>query len=144
MFQTYKRGFALPSALFLMVFLAMLGISILAINNYNQKSTIADMLETKAFLAAKLGVEYGSYQAIKNGICLGASQTVNITDSYFIGFKTSYTCQSRTSDEAGISSTYYTITSFGCNTTGASCPDGIGRPSTEEYVEKSITVIVSN
>jgi MSHA biogenesis protein MshP len=144
MFLIHKnKGFALPSAIFLLVVLSLLAVALLAINSYSQKSSIADVLDTKAYLAAKLGSEYGSYQAIKNNSCSSTAQTVNITDSYFTGFKASYICETVSNDEAGVTQTYYKITAYGCNTSNTSCPDGTGKPSNEDYVEKSITMVVS-
>jgi len=68
MFQTHKNGFALPSAIFILVVLSALSAAIMTVNRYTQKSTIADVLETKSYLAAKAGVEYGSFQALRNTV----------------------------------------------------------------------------
>jgi MSHA biogenesis protein MshP len=141
MFQIHKRGFALPAAIFLLVTLSILAVALLKINVYTSKSSTMDILENKAYLAAKVGVEYAAYQAIKNDVCSAVSQTVNIGEQFFDGFKTSYSCQRRVVDEANVSQTYFTITSYGCNTTGASCPEAAGKPTTQDYAEKSISAV---
>ncbi len=143
MLKTSNKGFALPSAIFLLVILSLLSVALFAINGYNQKSIIYDVSDTKAYFAAKAGLEYGSYIAVKTGTCSSTAQTVDLSTSYFLGFKATYSCIQTTSDEAGVNQTYYTITSVGCNTSATSCPEGTGRPSNEDYVEKSMTTIVA-
>lgn len=145
MFQIFKKnkGFALPTAIFILVVLSLLGTTLLSINSYNQKSGNLNLLETKAYFAAKTGAEYGVYQAVKNNICLNGYQTIDLSGNYFIGFKSSYNCVETSVDEAGIVQKYYKINSNGCNTLNLSCPDGSGNPSREDYVEKSITIIAS-
>jgi len=144
MLGIYKtRGFALPTAIFLLVILSIFAVGLLALNAYSQKSTINDVLDVKASFVAKTGIDYGAYLAVKNGACPTTAQTVNINEDYLKGFKFTYTCIQKTANEAGINQIYYTITSFGCNTTGTSCPDNAGRPSREDYVEKSLTTIVA-
>lgn len=120
-----------------------MAIGVFAINGYSQKSLAFDVSDTKAYFAAKAGLEYGSYMASKMNSCSSTPQTINLSSSYFIGFKATYSCVEKTSDEAGVSQTYYTITSFGCNTSGTNCPEGAGRPSSEDYVEKSMVSVVA-
>ena len=134
-----NKGFALPSAIFLLVIIAMLTAGLLFMNKFFQKNSALDTLDTKAYLAAKAGLEYGLYQANKSSICLAGGQTISVSGAFFQGFKVTYTCTSQTSDEAGLILTYYRITAVGCNTAGASCPDLTAKPNNEDYVEKSIT-----
>lgn len=138
-----NKGFALPSALFLLVILTMLGAGLFLMNGYFQKNSIYDTLDAKAYLSAKAGLEYGLYQANKNATCNNVSQTISMTDPYFQGFKFTYTCNASTSDEAGNIVTYYTVSSVGCYTTGAQCPDSSTKPSTEDYAEKSLTATLA-
>jgi MSHA biogenesis protein MshP len=143
MLKTFEKGFALPSAIFLLVILSLMSIAVFAINGYNQKAIIYDVSDTKAYFAAKAGLEYGSYMAIKSGTCSSTAQTVDLSTNYFKGFKATYSCVANNVDEAGVLQTYYTITSVGCNSSGTSCPESAGRPSSEDYVEKSMTTIIS-
>lgn len=143
MLKISKNGFALPSAIFLLVILSLMAVGMFAITGYSQKAVVFDILDTKAYFAAKAGVDYGSYMASKVSTCSTTPQTVNLTGSYFVGFKATYTCTQRTVDEAGVTQTYYTITSFGCNGSAANCPDAGGRPGSEDYVEKSMISIVA-
>lgn len=137
------KGFALPSAIFLLVILSVLAVGLLAMNAYSQKSTISDVLDLKASFVAKAGLDYGVYFATRNGNCPTTAQTININEEHLTGFKFTYSCSQKIENEAGIEQVYYTITSFGCNTTGTNCPDNSGRPTREDYVEKSLTTIVA-
>lgn len=137
-----NKGFALPVAIFLLVIIALFVVSAFLINRFTQKNSIMDTLDTKAYLAAKAGLEYGLYQANKNSICLSSVQTILLPGNYLAGFKSSYTCTSQTSDENGTINTFYTINANGCNTTSSSCPAAIGKPTNEDYVEKSLTSIL--
>ena len=143
MFRIHNKGFALPSAMFLLVILASLAIGLFAVIGYSQKAVIDDVLDVKATMASKAVLDYGIYQVTKNGICSSANQTISFTENYFVGFKVTYSCNSVSADEAGITTNYYTITANACNTVGASCPEAIGKPTTENYVEKSLTALVS-
>lgn len=144
MLEIFKqKGFALPSSIFLLVILAMLSTALLAVSVYSQKSTIYDVLDTKAYFIAKAGVEYGAYLASKNGACSSTPQTVSVSEQHLEGFKFTITCTERTVNEAGLNQTYYTITSYGCNSNGSNCPDTGGRPGSETYVEKSLVVVIA-
>lgn len=146
MYQTVKiKGFALPSAIFLLVVLAMLVVGLLALNNFFGKNSTLDTLDTKAYLAAKAGLEYGLYQANKNSSCSSTGQTINLSGAFFQGFRATYTCTSQTSNEAGTTTTYYRVTSVGCNTTSATatCPETTTKPSSEDYVEKSLSATLA-
>lgn len=141
--STKKKGFALPSAIFLLVMLSILGVGLLTFNSYSQKTMINDVLEAKANSVAKAGLDYGAYLASNSGICPTTAQTITLNESYLVGFKFTYSCSQNIANEAGIDQTYYVITSYGCNTTNANCPDNSGRPNQEDYVEKSLTLITS-
>jgi MSHA biogenesis protein MshP len=143
MLKTFEKGFALPSAIFLLVILSLMSIAVFAINGYSQKASIYDVSDTKAYFAAKAGLEYGSYIAAKTGSCSSTAQTVDLSATYFKGFKATYSCVANNVDEAGVVQTYYTITSSGCNSSNISCPESSGRPLSEDYVEKSMTTIIA-
>jgi MSHA biogenesis protein MshP len=144
MFQIIKsKGFALPSAIFLLVVLSLMSVGLLLINSFLQKNSTLDILDTKAYLAAKAGLEYGLYQANKSSVCLSSGQTINLSGSFFQGFKATYSCSSQTSNEAGNVLTYYTITSNGCNTSSSSCPELTTKPNNEDYVEKSLLATIA-
>ena len=145
MCQIVKRnkGFALPSAIFLLVVIGIMTVGLLMMNKFYQKNSGLDTLDIKAYQAAKYGLEYGLYQANKASTCLASGQTIAVAGVFFQGFKVTYTCTSQTSNEAGTIVTYYKITAVGCNTAGASCPEAGTKPASEDYVEKSLSAVLA-
>ncbi len=69
-----QRGFAMVSAIFLMVVLALLGGLMLSLSNSQQISSVRDLLGTRAYYAARAGIEWGAYQALRaSGSCSPAA-----------------------------------------------------------------------
>lgn len=56
------RGFSLVSAIFLLVILAALGVFMLSISTMQQTTSTQDLQGSKAYQAAKAGIEWGAYQ----------------------------------------------------------------------------------
>lgn len=141
---TKQKGFALPTTIFLLVVLSILAVALITVNIYSQKTIINDSLESKATFVAKAGIDYGAFLASKNDNCPSTPQTITLNEMYLDSFKFTYTCERNIVNEAGISKTYYSITSYACNSVNDKCPDNAGRPSREDYVEKSLTLVTSN
>ena len=57
-----SRGFALVSAIFLLVVLAALGAFIAVVSTTQQIGSALDLQGAKAYQAARAGIEWGSYQ----------------------------------------------------------------------------------
>lgn len=139
-----QKGFLLPMAIFLIVIITILGLALLKMNQFSNQESNFSILQNKAYFAAKAGLDYGLYQALDNGVCLSSNNTINIPGSYFLGFKATYTCQSLAQNEAGTTHTYYQVTSVGCNSTNNQCPNPSGQPTTEDYVQRSLTSMATN
>jgi MSHA biogenesis protein MshP len=56
------KGFALVSAIFLLVVIAALGVFAVTISTTQQQSSAMDALGSRAYQAAKAGIEWGIYQ----------------------------------------------------------------------------------
>ena len=66
-----QRGFTLVSAIFLLVVLTSLGAAMVTIFTGQQMGFAADLQGTRAYLAARAGIEWGMYQVnISNGFAL--------------------------------------------------------------------------
>ena len=61
-----QSGFLLVTAIFLLVILAALGAFILTISGTQQTSSALDVQGTRAYQAARSGIEWGSYQLLIN------------------------------------------------------------------------------
>ena len=60
-------GFALPSAIFLIVVLAALGAIAVTVSGLQHTSSARDVMGTKAYQAARSGIEWGAYKVLQQG-----------------------------------------------------------------------------
>jgi MSHA biogenesis protein MshP len=126
------RGFALVSAIFLLVVLALLGGMMLTMSNSQQISAVRDTLGTRAYFAARAGLEWGSYQVLQNNSCSASTALPNAVTA--TGFSVQVSCNaSGPYDEAGTPLTVYQITSTA--TTGT-----LGR---HDHAERQLQAVLS-
>jgi MSHA biogenesis protein MshP len=127
-----QRGFAMVSAIFLMVVLALLGGLMLSLSNSQQISGVRDLLGTRAYYAARAGIEWGAYQALRNNSCSPASPLPNAVAA--TGFAVQVVCvASGPYDEAGVSVTLYQITATA----------SAGTPGAHDFAERQLQAVVS-
>jgi MSHA biogenesis protein MshP len=106
-----QHGFALISAVFLVVVLALLGAMIVSLSTTQHVSSARDLLGSRAYFAARAGIEWGSYQVLQSGGCAASSTLPALTGSA-TGFTVIVDCTaSGPFDEAGSSVRVYRITS---------------------------------
>jgi MSHA biogenesis protein MshP len=72
------KGFVLISAIFLLVVIAALGLFALTVSNTQQQNSVMDALGSRAYQAAKTGIEWGSYQITKGGGTCAASSSLTM------------------------------------------------------------------
>lgn len=60
--RSHERGFSLISAIFLLVVIAALGTFAVTLSTIQQESAALDALGSRAYQAARAGVEWGTYQ----------------------------------------------------------------------------------
>ncbi len=140
-----RRGFALPTAIFLMVILALLGAFIVRINSIQTGSLALDVLGTGAYQAARAGTEWGAYQTLRvigpsPAVCFGATN-LTYAGTSLAPFTATVTCARSTPDELGVIQTIDQITVTACNQpTGGACPNAA--PTLANYTERRITITV--
>lgn len=109
------RGFALPSAIFLLVILSMLGAFMLTFFSQQQSSSVQDLQGSRAYRAAQLGMEWMAARLCGAAPCavpLGACPApLNILDTAPNGFTVTVTCNAPTYNEAGTVRTIFWVTS---------------------------------
>lgn len=131
-----QNGFAIVGVFFLLVVLA----SIIAVSFYyvrlGNKTVSQGIFNEQAYNAAKMGLEYGLYQALQNNVCNSSAQTIAFNGD----FKSTYTCNQSSANENGKVLTFYEITSIGCNTTATDCSN-TSAPPIENYAERSLRAI---
>ncbi|MBL0730365.1 hypothetical protein [Piscinibacter sp. HJYY11] len=103
------QGFAMVSAIFLMVVLALLGALMVSMSNTQQTSAVRDTLGTRAYYAARAGIEWGAYRALQGGSCLASAALPGAVAA--TGFSVQVTCSATTHNEGGADFSVYQITS---------------------------------
>lgn len=125
-------GFAMVSAIFLMVVLALLGGLMVTMSNSQQIGAVRDTLGTRAYYAARAGLEWGAYQALQNSSCpasIALPGAVNAT-----GFSVTVACNaSGPYDEAGVSTTLYQVTATATT----------GTPGRHDHAERQLQAVLS-
>lgn len=135
-----QHGFSIVTAIFLLVVLAGLGAALVTISTSQNQSSAMDVLGSRAYQAARAGVEYAAYYVINNSTCpplpLPTSPPLGGT---LAPFTVTVTCTSTPVLPVGsdsITNTYF-VTSVACNAPNAgACP---GTPGNSSYVERSVT-----
>lgn len=64
-----QRGFAIVAAIFLVVVLAALGAFMLTFSSVQHITLAQDVQGTRAYQAARTGIEWGAYQVLINSSC---------------------------------------------------------------------------
>ncbi len=131
-----QQGFLLPAAIFILVILAGLGAYALNITSVQQNTSLQDTQGTKAYQAARAGVEWAAYQVLNPGstalVNCPASPTTLSIDNFVI----SVTC-SRSADynEQG---TDHTIAMYDISSTAS-----FGTIGTTTYVQRQVQLTLS-
>jgi MSHA biogenesis protein MshP len=132
----FARGFSLVSAIFLLVVIAALGTFAVTLSTTQQQSAAQDVLGSRAFQAARAGIEWGAYQVLQNGGSCAASQTLAALPGMLAGFNVTVTCAPSASnpyDEAGTPVNMYQLTATAKQGT-------VGSPG---YVERQMSVTIA-
>lgn len=134
------RGFAMVSAIFILVVLAALGGFIVSISSGQQVGAALDLQGVRAYQAARAGLEWGLYRQLRAGSCAGATSFAPAASS-LAGFTVTVDCVA-TTDPGGFSGpTVYTVTATACsqpNVAEPRCPN-TATPG-DLYVERRLSV----
>ncbi len=149
------RGFAILSAIFILVVLAALGAFILSISSQQQIGSALDVQGVRAYQAARAGIEWGLYQvqstvaynfsygtpivavgsANPNSRACPASPTSFVPSATTLaGFTVTVTCTATVDGSGG--PTVYAITATACN--DATCPNTTNPGNL--YIERRLSV----
>ena len=136
-------------AIFMIVTLAAVAVYLLTISTGQLEAVTQDEQATRAYQAARTGVDWGAYQVLVNTgsgfatTCAagGAPNTQNLVlQQGLTGFRTEVTCQRVGSEtEAGVSTAVYRLTVIGCNHTPAAC----GTIVDPTYVERQLQLTLA-
>lgn len=152
------QGFAIVTAIFILVVLAALGAFIVSISTNQQIGTALDIQGVRAYQAAKSGVEWGIYQieatpaynfsygtpavAVGNAnpntrACPASPASFAPAAPTLAGFTVTVTCAATVDVNSG--PTVFRVVSTACNQPAAgACPNNA--PTSPDYVERRIEV----
>lgn len=129
-------GFALFSAIFILVVLAALGAFILNISSSQQIGSALDVQGVRAYQVARAGVEWGLFRQLQAGSCAATTNFVP-TAATMSGFTVSVTCVATPDANGG--PTIYTVTSTACSQPSAGACPNTANPG-PLYIERRLAV----
>jgi MSHA biogenesis protein MshP len=141
------RGVSLVTAIFLLVVLAGLGVAMVTITTAQQQGSALDVQGTRAYQAARAGMEWTLYKLSTAGAspCTsGAPASFALpAGTTLSSFTATVTCTSTaspaTSTAAGVSLVRYHIISVACNQPANNgCPNTA--PAGNDYVQRQVQV----
>lgn len=124
-----QSGFSIVTAIFLLVILSMLGAFMLTISNAMHVSSAQDIQGSRAFRAARAGIEWGVARV--NGAT--ACYATNPTNLALEGFAVAVTCTVRSYNEGGTTRYIFWLEST------ASAGGAVGSLG---YVERTVNAFV--
>jgi len=127
-----QRGFSLVPALFLLVVLAALGVVAVRLMGVQQQTVVLAMQSSRAYAAARSGVDWSAYQALVNGSC--TSTTLALTEAGLAGFSVDTSCSNTIHTEGPNTVRVYVIEAFAWS----------GSYGTPDYVSRRIRSTVAD
>lgn len=125
------------TAIFLLLVIAMLGAYIASLATTQQKSETLDVQGARAYQAAYAGLQWGTFQALRNGTCAG-STSIALAGS-LAGFAVTVQCTATPYTEASAAHNIYRIVATGCNPANAgACPGTQGGYYVERQLEATL------
>jgi MSHA biogenesis protein MshP len=136
--QQLQHGFALISAIIILVMLATLGAFAASFMPMQQMGGAADVLGARALFAARSGLEWGAYKVTQSGATPSCNASTSITlpatATSMQGFTVTVACDNSKAP-------LYKITSTACTQpSGGACPN-ITTP-TSLYIERQVEMVL--
>lgn len=137
-------GFALVSAIFLVVVLSALAAFVVQISTQQQVGAAADIQGVRAYQAARAGVEWGLFQQLRNPPC--AATTSFALAGGLSGFTVTVLCQgSASNDEDGTTLVFRRIVATACNQPAGAAPGSCPNLAPgANYVERQLAVVAGD
>ena len=128
-----QRGFSLISAIFLLVVIAALGVFAVTLSTTQQQSSALDVMGTRAYQAARAGIEWGTYQALRNAGACAAILPAGTFPGTLSGFRVTVTCTPTAFTDGGGFFMYQLV---------STAEQGVA--GTADYVQRRITATITN
>lgn len=134
-----QGGFALVTAIVILVLLSVLAGYLARIATFAQIGSAQDIQGYRAYHAAKAGLDWGLHQVLNGGTC-SASPSAMPAISADVGLQVFLTCNSYGPYQEGTNSfSVYRLTAIACN--ASACPPTTVPPG---YVERSLSASVAH
>ncbi len=141
-----QTGFSLVTAIFLLVVLSLLGAMMMTFFTAQQQSAALDVMGSRAYQAARAGVEWGAYQVVQSAVAGGAvasacrapggtTQALPTLAGTLSPFTVSVGCSAASYVEAANTVWIYSVSSVAA-TTGVAA----GSP---DYVERQVQLTIA-
>jgi MSHA biogenesis protein MshP len=127
-----QRGFSLISAIFLLVVIAALGTFAVTLSTTQQQSAALDVMGSRAYQAARAGIEWGAYQALQNNSCSTSTPLTGLPNT-LANFAVTVQCTPTVASEANATVTMYDLKSTATQ----------GTVTKPDYVERQISVTLA-
>ncbi|MHB1092093.1 hypothetical protein [Thiobacillus sp.] len=124
-----ESGFVLPTAIFLLVILAALAAYMVSLSRTSHISSALDVQGTRAYLAARAGIEWGAWQLLQNSSSCAAASPPLTLGGTLAAFSVTVTCVPSGSYTDGAD----TVDVYRITSTAKS-----GAPNEVDYVERQI------
>jgi len=134
-----QSGFALVTAIFILVVLAGLGAAMVNISTSQHTTLAMDIQSARSYQAARAGIEWGAYQSLQTPLPAGftcpllPAVAASYAMSPLTGFATTVTCSSTTHNEGANTVTMFVLTSTAT----------YGAVGTSDYVERQLQARVA-
>lgn len=139
-FRGPEKGFSLITAIFLLVGVAVLMVSLINLSVVQHSTVLMSQQGARAFQAARSALEYGVFLALNTGTC-NASEPLSFQPAELAlnAFNVSLSCSVSTHLEDTREVKVYELTS-----TASSGAYAIGAVANPDFVSRSLRVTVSN
>jgi len=128
-----QRGFSIVSAIFLLVVLSALGAFMLTFSNVQQMTSAQDLQGSRAYQAARAGMEWGAYQVLRNSGSCNAGSNVALGGN-LASFTLTVGCTKTVYTEGGNAVNLYQITSTASS----------GTVGSTTYIERQLQATIGN
>jgi len=141
-----QRGFSLVSAIFLLIVLAGLAAAMVNVSVMQHTSAALDVQGTRAYQAARAGVEWGLYSTLiaGGGTCPAGPTSFSPAAPTLGGFSVTVTCINRGFDHDGDAATppipWRQLTATACNQPQAAEPRCPRANTSADYVQRVVQV----
>lgn len=142
-------GFGAIAVLVILVLLGSIGAALLRLSASQSMSSAAQSELSRGLDAAKAGVQWGAYQALKGTwtACSSLSQTLDLraTTNFYVTVTCSMQSYNEGEDTPGVPKVVklYAISANACNGTSGACPDAADSTKTG-YIERELRAAFKN